>query len=75
MSITLQEIVEIVGLQLGKRNVHPKALLVEELGAESVDLANIIALLEEKFNIELNETDFAGIRTPFDLYELLVKIS
>jgi len=67
------EINKLVSLQLGVRDVKEDALLVEEMGAESADVANIIAVLEEKYQIVVKETEIAKIRTPFDLFTLVVE--
>jgi acyl carrier protein len=61
----------LVSLQLGIRDVTENSLLVEELGAESADIVNIIAVLEEKYQIVVKESEISKIRMPADLYELV----
>ena len=70
-NVSFDEISRLVSLQLGVRDVSVDSLLVEELGAESADVANIVAVLEEKFQITVKETELAKIRTPADLLELV----
>jgi acyl carrier protein len=72
-NVSMDEIKRMVGLQLGAREVREDALLVEELGAESADVANIVAVLEEKYRIAVKETEIVKLRTPADLYELVKK--
>lgn len=72
-SVTLDEIKKLVGLQLGRRNVNDSDRLVEDLGAESSDVANIIAAAEEKYHISIKESEIACIFTPIDLSELVQK--
>jgi acyl carrier protein len=68
-ALTLEDIQRIIGLQLGLRNVPPTARIVEDMGAESADLANIIAAVESKYGIRMKESEIARISTPLDLYE------
>ena len=72
-SITQEEIRRLVELQLGKRNVHVGDRLVEDLGAESADVANLVAAAEEKYSITIKESEIARIFTPIDLFELILK--
>lgn len=69
----MDEINKLVSLQLGVREVTQESLLVEELSAESADVVNIIAVLEEKYQIVVKETEIAKIRTPADLFALVVE--
>ena len=70
-NVSIDEINKLVSLQLGVRDVTADVLLVEELGAESADVINIIAVLEEKYQIVVNESEIAKIQTPADLFELV----
>ena len=70
-NVSIDEINRLVSLQLGVREVTGEALLVEELGAESADVVNIIAVLEDKYQIAVKETEIAKIRTPADLLSLV----
>lgn len=72
-SITQDEIRKLVELQLGKRDVLTNDHLVEDLGAESSDVVNLIAAAEEKYRITINESEIASIFTPADLFELIQK--
>lgn len=69
--ISMDDINKLVSLQLGVRDVTHDSLLVEELGAESADIVNIIAVLEEKYQIVVKESEIAKIRTPADLLSLV----
>ena len=70
-SISEKEIIKMVELQLGKGNVQNHNRLVEDLGAESADIANLVAVVEEKFNIVMKESEIARIFTPADLFALV----
>lgn len=69
--VSIEEINKLVGLQLGKRSVNETDRLMEDLGAESSDVANIVAAVEEKYGITLKESEIARISTPKDLVELV----
>lgn len=69
--VSMDEIIKLVSLQLGVRDVSQNSLLVEELGAESADVVNIIAVLEEKYQIVVKESEIVKIRMPADLFELV----
>lgn len=70
-NVSIDDINKLVSLQLGIRDVTADAMLVEELGAESADVVNIIAVLEEKYQIVVKESEIAKIRTPADLLSLV----
>ena len=70
-NVSIDEINRLVSLQLGVRDVTAEALLVEELGAESADVANIIAVLEDKYQIAVKESEIAKVKTPADLLSLV----
>ena len=70
-NVSIDEINKLVSLQLGVRDVTADVLLVEELGAESADVINIIAVLEEKYQIVVNESEIAKIQRPADLLSLV----
>ena len=70
-NVSIGQINKLVSLQLGVRDVRDDSLLVEELGAESADIVNIIAVLEEKYQIVVKESEIAKIRMPADLFELV----
>lgn len=66
---TLDEIRRLVALQLGRREVAADDRLVEDLGAESVDLVNVVATTEERYGVTLDEAELPDLRTVADLYE------
>jgi acyl carrier protein len=68
---SMDEIKKLVGLQLGVRNVKDTDRFVEDLGAESADVANLISSVEEKYRVEIKESEIALIFTPLDLLNLI----
>jgi acyl carrier protein len=71
MAVTIKDIQILVGLQLGRRKVSGQDRLMEDLGAESADIVNIIATVEDKYRISLAEADISRVRTVRDLYDLI----
>ena len=72
MNVSIKEIISIVSIQLGIRNVVEDHRLVEDLGAESADVANIIAAVEDKYQVLINEEMIARIRSVKDLYITII---
>jgi acyl carrier protein len=60
-------VMRIVRLQLGLRKVSDNQRLVEDLGAESVDVVNIIGAVESRFGVSFKEKDISSIRTVGDI--------
>jgi acyl carrier protein len=75
MPVELEEVCRTVGLVLGRRDVKPEHRMVEDLGAESADILNIMVTLEKKYGVTIDETEMTGVATVQDLYRLVTKIS
>ena len=67
----LTEVARIIGLQLGIRGVRPQDRLLEDLGAESVDILNILLALEDRYGLVLNEGDLGYVRSVRELAGLV----
>jgi acyl carrier protein len=70
MSLSIDEINDLVRIQLGVKQVNSVDRIIEDLGAESADIVNIIAALEDKFQILIDEEEIGDIRTVEDLFDL-----
>lgn len=53
--------------------ITPDASLKETLGLDSLDLVDVVVLVERNFGITLKGPDFTGIVTFGDFYEMLDK--
>ena len=64
---------EIIVEQLGVREeeVVPEASFVEDLGADSLDLVELVMLLEEEFGQELPDEDAEKIQTVQDAIDYI----
>ena len=55
-------------------DIEPKAALADDLGADSLDMVEIVMALEEEFNIEIPEEEvFNGPCTVGRIYEYIGK--
>ena len=65
MSETLDKIQTIVSIQLGidKEKVVPTADFTKELGADSLDVVELVMAFEEAFEIDIDDEDAGEIAT------------
>jgi len=69
--MTIDEIQNLVAVQLGLRTVAAGDRLVEDLGAESADVVNLVAAVEDKYAVEVEEEEIAELSTVRDVFELV----
>jgi acyl carrier protein len=64
---------EIIVEQLGvnENEVTPEAKFVDDLGADSLDLVELVMALEEEYNIEISDEDAEKILTVGDAIEYI----
>jgi acyl carrier protein len=74
MTVTLADLKTLVGLQLGRPEIDEAAHFVEELGAESADILNIILAVEDRYGVHLADSEMSEVRTTFDLYKLVRRL-
>jgi acyl carrier protein len=75
-STTIQQRVnDILAEQLGvEANVlAPEANLVDDLGADSLDVVELVMALEEEFGVEIPDEEVENIRTIRDVTEYIVR--
>ncbi|MBU6282520.1 acyl carrier protein [bacterium] len=60
---------EIVCEQLGvtEEEVSPSAAFIEDLGADSLDIVELVMALEEEYDLEISDEDAEKIRTVGDV--------
>ena len=68
MTVKLEEIKRIVSLQMGVREIRDEDRFLEDLGAESLDVLNIVAAVEKKFNVAIKDSEIPDLQTPATLY-------
>lgn len=75
MSVETEVVVQLVAAQLGVSSVRESDRIVEDLGAESMDIVNIIAVVEEHYDICLEEAELPNISTVGDLAALAMRLA
>jgi acyl carrier protein len=70
------KMVEIIEEQLSvdKKKVIPGASFVDDLGADSLDLVELIMAMEEEFDVEIPDEDAEKIATVQDAVDYIDKI-
>ncbi len=66
-----ERVVEIISqkLNLSKDQVKPEASFVDDLGADSLDLVELVMAMEEAFGMEVPDEDAEKLRTVKDVIE------
>jgi acyl carrier protein len=63
-----ERVTEIIVEQLGvsKQEVVPEASFIDDLGADSLDIVELVMAMEEEFDIEIPDDDAEKIQTISD---------
>lgn len=61
------DIVDIIRLQLGIDVVEADNQFFEDLSATSADIVNIVATIEERYGLEIDDIDLAEVTTVKEL--------
>jgi len=67
------KVVDIIANQLGvdKETITPGANVIDDLGADSLDIVELVMALEESFDSEIPDEDAEKIRTVQDILSYL----
>ena len=68
-----ERVAEIIVEQLGvsKDEVNPKASFIDDLGADSLDIVELVMAMEEEFDVEIPDDDAERIQTIGDAIKYL----
>ncbi len=68
-----QKIMEIIveQLKVSPGEVTPEASFIEDLGADSLDLVELIMAMEEEFGLEISDEDAEKIQTVQDTFDYI----
>lgn len=63
-----QRVVQIIAQQLhvNEEEVVPEASFIDDLGADSLDLVELVMAMEEEFDVEIPDDDAENIRSVQD---------
>ena len=75
MADLFEQVKEVIVEQLNvaPEEVKPEAKFVEDLGADSLDVVEMIMALEEKFEIEIPDSEAEKIQTVQDVVDYIQK--
>ncbi|WP_026689934.1 acyl carrier protein [Alteribacter aurantiacus] len=75
MAATLDRIAKIVSERLGvdESEVKPEATFKEDLGADSLDVVELVMELEDEFDLEISDEDAEKITTVGDVITYIDK--
>ncbi len=64
----VSKVKKMIAIQLGKpeNEVTPESSFIEDLGADSLDLVELIMSMEDEFGLEISDEDAEGILTVQD---------
>lgn len=70
-----EKVIEIIMEQLDvtKEECIPEASFMDDLGADSLDIVELIMAMEENFGIEITDDELLKIRTVRDAVDFIVK--
>lgn len=70
-----EKIIELIVEQLDvtREECVPEASFIEDLGADSLDLVELIMAMEENFGIEISDEELQKIRTIQDVINFIKK--
>lgn len=76
IGMELEQLAEIIGevLQVDASEIHVDTDFVEDLGADSLDVYQIVIAVEETLGMELASEAVEGIRTVADALEMINSI-
>ncbi len=58
-------------LELDEDVVTLDSVLLEDLGADSIDLADLVMTLEDEFDLEISDEELESIRTVADIVKFI----
>jgi len=71
----LAKVKEMVASQLGKteEEISPESSFIEDLGADSLDLVELIMSMEDEFGLEISDEDAESIITVQDAVNFILE--
>lgn len=71
--MVLEKVVDLVAEQLGvdKKTIRPESNIIEDLGADSLDVIEMLMTLEDEFGITIPDEKINQIKTVGQIVELI----
>ncbi len=68
-----EEIISLIAevLEIPKDTINEKTNLIKDLDVESLDLVDLVAAFEEKYNIEILDKDIKNLQTVNDIIKYI----
>ena len=68
-----EEVIELISsvLEIEKKDINEKTNLVADLGVESLDLVDLVAAFEEKYEFEIPDKDIKNLQTVGDIIKYI----
>ena len=72
---TYEKVVSLLAEQLGldKANITPESDIIKDLGADSLDVVQMLMAMEDEFGITVSEDDAASLKTLADIVAVINK--
>ena len=58
-------------LEMDEETVTLDSVLLEDLGADSIDLADLVMTFEDEFDLEISDEDLENIKTVGDIVKFI----
>ncbi len=70
---TYDRVLELIAEQLGAdvKDIKPESEIVKDLGADSLDVVQMLMTMEEEFSITVPEEDAGNLKTVADIVALI----
>ena len=69
----LEKVKSLLANQLGIKEdkITPKSRILEDLGADSLDLVELLMTLEDEFNVSVSDDDALKLKTVGDIVKII----
>lgn len=76
VDMVLEKVKELVAEQLGisKDSILPESNIVDDLGADSLDVIEMLMTLEEEYGISIPDEEISKVKTIAQIVELIEKL-
>ena len=71
--MVLEKVKSLLSAQLGikEERIQPKSRILEDLGADSLDLVELLMTLEDEFNVTVSDEEAIKLKTVDDIVKII----